>query len=291
MSNPNTTRITFLGLGAMGSRMATSLLKAGYQVTVWNRSADTMQLMENQGALLAATPREAARNANFVFSMVRDDVASRSVWINADTGALQGMQSNAIAIESSTLTPNWTRELNQLCETRGISFLEAPVAGSRPQADAAQLIYFVGGNAHSLERAKPILSTMGTAIHHAGSVGDAAIIKLFVNALFGLQVAGLAELLGMVRNAGLDPIKALEIVSSTPVASPAAKVAGSAMLLGNFAPMFPIDLVKKDFEYFLQTAERVQSSTPVIDAVHKVLANATQEGIGESNITGLAKLY
>jgi 3-hydroxyisobutyrate dehydrogenase len=95
----------------------------------------------------------------------------------------------------------------------------------------------------------------------------------------------------MVRNAGLDPIKALEIVSSTPVASPAAKVAGSAMLAGNFAPMFPINLVKKDFEYFLQTAEQVQCRTPVIEAVHEVLARATQEGIGESNITGLAKLY
>jgi 3-hydroxyisobutyrate dehydrogenase len=291
MSNLNTTRIAFLGLGAMGSRMAISLLNAGYQVTVWNRSADAMQLMKNQGALLAATPREAARNADFVFSMVRDDVASRSVWIDPHTGSLQGMQSNAIAIESSTLTPNWTRELNQLCESRGISFLEAPVAGSRPQADAAQLIYFVGGKADILERAKPILSTMGAAIHHAGSVGDAAIIKLFVNALFGLQVAGLAELLGMVRNAGLDPIKALEIVSSTPVASPAAKVAGSAMLSGNFAPMFPIELAKKDFEYFLQTAEQVQSRTPVIDAVHEVLARASKEGIGESNITGLAKLY
>jgi 3-hydroxyisobutyrate dehydrogenase len=291
MSNLNTTRIAFLGLGAMGSRMAINLLKAGFPVTVWNRSEDAMQLMKNQGALLASTPREAARNADFVFSMVRDDVASRSVWIDPDTGALQGMQSNAIAIESSTLTANWTRELNQLCESRGISFLEAPVAGSRPQADAAQLIYFVGGKAEILERAKPILSIMGAAIHHAGSVGDAAIIKLFVNALFGLQVAGLAELLGMVRNAGLDPIKALEIVSSTPVASPAAKVAGSAMLAGNFAPMFPINLVKKDFEYFLQAAEQVQSHTPVIEAVHEVLARAALEGIGESNITGLAKLY
>jgi 3-hydroxyisobutyrate dehydrogenase len=291
MSNPNTTRITFLGLGAMGSRMASSLLKAGHQVTVWNRSEGAMQLLKNQGALLAATPREAARSADFVFSMVRDDVASRNVWSDPDTGALQGMQSNAIAIESSTLTPNWTRELNQLCESRGISFLEAPVAGSRPQAEAAQLIYFVGGNTNTLERAKPILTTMGASIHHAGSVGDAAIIKLFVNALFGLQVAGLAELLGMVRKAGLDPIKALEIVCSTPVASPATKVAGGAMLAGNFAPMFPIDLVKKDFEYFMQAAEQVQSRTPVVDAVHEVLTRATQERIGESNITGLAKLY
>jgi 3-hydroxyisobutyrate dehydrogenase len=291
MSNINTIRVTFLGLGAMGSRMATSMLKAGYQVTVWNRSAGPAQLLKNQGAIVAATPREAAQNADFVFSMVRDDVASRNVWNDPETGALRGMQSNAVAIESSTLTPNWTRELSQLCESRGVSFLEAPVAGSRPQADAAQLIYFVGGDAATLERAKPLLTIMGTSIHHTGAVGDAAVIKFFVNALFGLQVAGLAELLGMAHKAGVDPAKALEIVCSTPVASPAAKIAGNAMLAHNFAPMFPIELVKKDFEYILQTSHDVNSSMPLVEVVHKILIKAVEEGLSESNITSLGSLY
>jgi 3-hydroxyisobutyrate dehydrogenase len=291
MSNINTIRVTFLGLGAMGSRMATSMLKAGYQVTVWNRSAGPAQLLKNQGAIVAATPREAAQNADFVFSMVRDDVASRNVWNDPETGALRGMQSNAVAIESSTLTPNWTRELSQLCGSHGVSFLEAPVAGSRPQADAAQLIYFVGGDAATLERTRPLLTRMGASIHHAGSVGDAAVIKLFVNALFGLQIAGLSELLGMARKVGVDPAKALEIFGSTPVASPAAKVAGNAMLARNFVPMFPIELVKKDFEYILQTSHAVNSNTPLIEVVHKILIKAVEKGLSESNITSLGSLY
>jgi 3-hydroxyisobutyrate dehydrogenase len=291
MSNSNTTRIAFLGLGAMGSRMASNLLKAGYQVTVWNRSEGPTQALKDQGALVAATPREAAKNADFVISMVRDDVASKSVWCDPETGALLGMQAQAIAIESSTLTPNWTRELSQQCKSRGVLFLEAPVAGSRPQADAAQLIYFAGGDATTLETVKPILTTMGATIHHAGLVGDAAVIKLVVNALFGLQVAGMAELLGTLRKAGVDPAKALEIIASTPVASPAAKAAGSAILAQNFAPMFPIDLVKKDFEYFLQTSQQAHSSTPLIETVHKVLLKATQDGLGDRNITGLGSLY
>jgi 3-hydroxyisobutyrate dehydrogenase len=293
MSNPHpgSTHVSFLGLGAMGSRMAGNLIKAGYLVTVWNRSEGPIQALKSQGALSATTPREAVKNAEFVFSMVRDDPASRSVWTDSQSGALFGMQANAIAIDSSTLSPDWTRELSKLCESHGVSFLEAPVAGSRPQADAGQLIYFIGGDAATLESARPLLATMGASIHHAGLVGDAAIVKLFVNALFGLQVAGIAELLGMVRNAGLDPAKALEIVGSTPVASPAVKAAGSAMLAQNFAPMFPIELVKKDFEYFLQTAKRAQSTTPLMEVVHTVLSTATQQGLGQSNITGLGALY
>jgi 3-hydroxyisobutyrate dehydrogenase len=291
MSNPNTTRIAFLGLGAMGSRMANNLLKAGYQVTVWNRSEGATQALKNQGALCAATPREASKNVDFVISMVRDDAASKSVWCDPETGALLGMKPNAIGIESSTLTPRWTRELSQLCEVRDVSFLEAPVAGSRPQAEAAQLIYFVGGDHAILENAKPLLGAMGAAIQHAGSVGDAAVIKLSINALFGLQVAGIAELLGMVRKAGIDPAKALEIIGNTPVASPAAKAAGSAMIAQNFAPMFPIELVKKDFEYLLQTSQQVHSNTPLAQSVHQILTKAEQEGMGANNITAVGALY
>jgi 3-hydroxyisobutyrate dehydrogenase len=291
MSEKNTTRVTVLGLGAMGSRMASTLLKAGYQVVVWNRNAASVQALEAQGAIAAATPRDAAKDSDFVFAMVRDDVASRRVWNDAQTGALAGMRTGAIAIDSSTLTPAWTRELNEICESRGVAFLEAPVAGSRPQAEAAQLIYFVGGNESTALAAQPLLKTMGASLHHVGPVGNAALVKLLVNALFGIQVAALAELLGMVHKAGLDKSKALEIMSATPVASPAIKLAGGAMLARNFAPMFPIELVEKDFAYVLQASRQVDSEVPVVEAVHGVLANALKKELGGSNITSLASLY
>jgi 3-hydroxyisobutyrate dehydrogenase len=291
MQTQNTLSIAVLGLGAMGSRMAKNLLSAGYQVTVWNRSEGPIQDLKKQGAFVAVTPREAARHADFVLCMVRDDIASRNIWGNPETGALGEMKTNAVAIESSTLSPNWTRELGELCKGQGIAFLEAPVAGSRPQADSAQLIYFIGGDMDALKRAEPIFKTLGASIHHTGAVGNAAVIKLFVNALFGLQVAGIAELLGMVRNAGMDPAKALDIFGSTPVASPAIKFAGSAMLARNFTPMFPIELVKKDFEYLLQTSNETKSETPVLKAVDQVLADAIERELGQSNITSLGSLY
>jgi 3-hydroxyisobutyrate dehydrogenase len=291
MSEKRMSHVTVLGLGAMGSRMAFNLLKAGFKVTVWNRSSGPVDALKKQGAEISKTPREAVCNSDIVIAMLRDDVASRNVWTDPVTGAIAGMKSDAIAVDCSTLTPSWTRELEHCCALRGFSFIEAPVAGSRPQAEAAQLIFFVGGKESTVALAEPVLKALGASIHHAGRVGNAALIKLMVNTMFGLQLAGLAELLGMAREAGLDLSKALEIFSATPVASPAAKVAGSAMLAGNFAPMFPLNLVEKDFAYVLQMASQVNSSVPLAKAVHQVLTGAIEKDLGELNITGLATIY
>jgi 3-hydroxyisobutyrate dehydrogenase len=283
--------ITILGLGAMGSRMAASLLKAGYSVTVWNRSVDKAASLVSLGARAAVTPREAAREADLVISMVRDDKASRSIWLDTPDGALAGMRAGSVAIESSTLTPDWVRTLAGEAAKRSIAFLDAPVAGSRPQAEAAQLIYLVGGDATALQSVEPVLRSMGGAVHHAGPVGSAAVVKLMVNALFGIQVAAVAELLSLAERAGLDSAKALDILSSTPVASPAAKLAGQGMLARNFAPMFPVELVEKDFGYAIDAASDVHTVLPVTQSTLMVLRHALAQGLGDKNLTAVAQLY
>ncbi len=283
--------ITILGLGAMGSRMAISLLKAGYSVTVWNRNAAKAVPLQALGARAADSPRAAASNADVVISMLRDDEASRRAWLDAAGGALAGMQAGSIAIESSTLMPTWIRELAAAATKYSVDFLDAPVAGSRPQAEAAQLIYLVGGAQEVLQRAEPVLKSMGGAVHHAGNAGSGAIVKLMVNALFGIQVAALAELLGLATRAGLDASKALEILSSTPVASPAAKLAGQSMLAKNFAPMFPVELAEKDFGYVLDAAAMAGSGVPLTQSTHAVMRSALEHGLGGQNLTAVAQLY
>jgi 3-hydroxyisobutyrate dehydrogenase len=285
------TTVAILGLGAMGSRMAHNLINAGASVAVYNRSAEKAKPLVDQGAIWAATPREAADQAQFVISMVRDDDASRQVWLAADTGAIRGLKPTAIAIESSTLTPAWVAELAKAVDSTGAAFLDAPVAGSRPQAEAAQLIYMAGGDAAVLKRAEPVLKALGGAIHHAGPSGSGAVIKLMVNALFGVQVAAVAELLGYAQRSGLNAQAALDVLAATPVTSPAAKLAGAAMLAGNFAPMFPVELVEKDFGYASAAAQAVNAQIPVVDAVHAVLQRAVQQGLAQQNLTALAKLY
>ncbi len=284
-------QITVLGMGAMGSRMAAALLKAGHDVTVWNRSPDKTVPLVAAGAIAATSPRSAVANADFVISMVRDNEASRQVWLDQHIGALAGLRAGAIAIESSTVTVAWVRELYDTCRAHGIAFLDAPVAGSRPQAEAAQLIYFVGGDAAVVARAEPILKTMGSTVHYAGSAGNGAAVKLMINALLSVQIAALGEMMGLIQRCGMDAAKTFEIVSATPVCSPAAKLAASAMLARNFAPMFPIELVEKDLDYVLNFAKENNARTPIIQATAGVLAEALEHGYGADNITGLVQIY
>jgi 3-hydroxyisobutyrate dehydrogenase len=282
------TRITFLGLGAMGQRMAARLVAAGHTVTVWNRSAQAAQALHEQGATVAATPREAAEGADMVVSMVFDDAASRRVWLDDTDGALRGMNSSALAVESSTLTPAWIGELCTALAARGIAFVDAPVAGSRPQADAGQLIFMAGGDAALVERAKPVLLAMGGALHHVGPVGSGAWLKLAVNALFGTQVAAMAELIALLRGAGVDAERALTALKAMPVTSPAAAGAAASMLAGAFAPQAPVDLIAKDLGYALASAAR---PLPLTQAVAARFAAAHDAGFGGENLTAVAKLY
>ena len=284
------TKVTVLGTGAMGSRMTLSLIKAGHDVTVWNRSLSKTKLLQQAGAKVAQTPRLAAKDAEFVISMVRDDEASKQVWLS-DVGALSGMNKDAIAIESSTLTVAWTKELSKQFEQRGVGLIDAPVAGTLPQAEAAQLIYFVGGNVALFERAKPILETMGGKINYVGTVGSGMVIKLAVNSLFAMQIAALGELISMITQSGLDETQAVEILAATPVCSPAAKIAATAIVARKFAPLFPIELVEKDLGYAIKTAQENSTQLPLVAATQEIYATAIEQGYGGDNITGIAQLY
>lgn len=284
-------KVAVLGMGAMGSRMATALLKAGHGVTVWNRDPDKTTPLVEAGAKAVDTPRQAVQGVDFAICMVRDDDASRQVWLSADTGALSGMPEDAVAIESSTVTIAWARELAEQCRTCRIAFLDAPVAGSRPQAEAAQLIYLVGGDASVVAKAEPVFRVMGSVVHHAGPAGSGAAVKLAVNVLLGVQVATMAEVLALMRRNGIDGARVVEIVSSTPVCSPAAKAAASAMLTGNFAPMFPIELVEKDLGYVLDAANVSGTRVPVTQAAQRVFIEAIEQGYGADQMTRVVQLY
>ena len=223
--------------------------------------------------------------------MVRDDAASRAVWLDADTGALAGMAPGAVGIECSTLTVGQVLAFGDAFTRSGRAFLDAPLAGSRPQAEAGQLIFLVGGPEAALDRVRPLLDVMGGAVHHAGGNGAGAAVKLMVNALFGVQLAAMAELIGFARRTGLDAAKAVEIIGATPVSSPAAKAAAAAMLEGAFAPAFPIDLVAKDFGLVDRSARTADAAMPVSGAAGVVFRRGVECGFGDDNVTGIVKLY
>lgn len=285
-------KIAILGCGAMGFRMAQNLLNAGYPVVVYNRTATKVQPLIDRGAVYAATPKAAAEQAEVVISMVTDDDVSRQIWLDPETGALQGMRKDRIVIESSTLTIAWTKELANTIEQRGAIFLDAPVVGSRPQVEAGKLIYLVGGKAEILEQIQPIfLAAGGAIVRHLGEIGQGMAMKLAVNTLFGVQIAALAEILGMLDKQGITSAKAMECLGELPVTSLATKIAGSLMVANNHAPMFPIKLVEKDFRYFMQTARSQNANVSSATAVHHIYQEAINKGFGNDNITGVFRLF
>ncbi|MEO0935555.1 MAG: NAD(P)-dependent oxidoreductase [Cyanobacteria bacterium J06641_2] len=290
--NMNNQKIAVLGLGAMGSRMAVNLLKAGYNVTVWNRSPESTKPLAAKGAIVATTPKLAAKSADIVISMVTDINASKAVWLDSETGALSGMNQNTIAIESSTLTVNWVKELAAEITSSGVEFLDAPVVGTRPQADSGNLVYLVGGKVEILNRTeKVLLSAGGAKINHVGDIGEGMAMKLAVNAMFGIQIAAFAEVIGMLTKNGLELEKAIQYLGNLPVISPAVKNAANLILKDNHQGMFPIDLVEKDFRYVMQTAVDIKAKVPTSEAIHQVYLNAVDKGYGGDNITGVVKLF
>jgi 3-hydroxyisobutyrate dehydrogenase len=281
------TTIAFLGLGAMGSRMAGNLIAKGFSLTVWNRTPEAAAPLAERGARVAASPRAAAKGADIVFSMVRDDAASAAVWLDPEAGALSGIREGALAIECSTLSLAQTARVHAAGAARGVDVLDAPVAGSRPQADARQLIFLVGGEAEALEVAQPALEAMGAAIHHAGRAGAGMAVKLAVNELLAVQVAALAELTGFLARAGVAPDRGLAIIAETPVASPSLKGAAASMTAGAYAPMFPAALAEKDLAFLAASG----ADAPMAEAARAVMARAMAAGYGGDHLTGVARLY
>jgi 3-hydroxyisobutyrate dehydrogenase len=283
--------VAVLGMGAMGTRMAKRLAGAGHAVGVWNRTAERSRHLEEVGARVAATPKDAVAGAELVIAIVRDDDASRAVWLDPSNGAALHMSPNAIAVEASTLTVSWTRELATALKVRDLAFLDAPVVGSRPQAESGQLIQLIGGDRDVVARAAPIFDAFSSARYRCGDNGAGTAMKLAVNALFGIQVAALAELIAMVRSHGIAPAQAVDILGSLPVLSPAGKGAAASMVARAFAPMFPIELVEKDFDYAIAAAKLLGSPAPMTTNAHAIYASAVEKGFGADHITGVSRLY
>ncbi|MEO0592497.1 MAG: NAD(P)-dependent oxidoreductase [Myxococcota bacterium] len=284
-------KVAFLGLGAMGFRMAANALDAGHTLAVWNRSDGPAPTLAARGARIAESPREASQGAEFVISMVTDDKASHSVWLDGESAAIHGLSTDAIAIESSTVTPTWIVELNAALGQRGHRLLEAPVVGSRPQAESRALVYLLGGDSIVVERSRTLLAAMGSTVHHVGDIGKAARFKLAVNAMLAGQVEMLGELLGWLKATGTEPAEAMAVFGELPITSAALKGIGGLIANETYEPMFPVDLVAKDLAYVVETVIADRARAPSLTMVRDSYIEAQRNGWGELNIHAVAKLF
>jgi 3-hydroxyisobutyrate dehydrogenase len=245
-------RITFLGLGIMGAAMARRLRDHGFDLTVWNRSAGRADALVKAGARLAATPADGARGAEAVIAMLADDDASRSVWLG-ESGALAAMDHGALAIDSSTLTVGWMRELGAQSTARGVSFLDAPVTGSKLQAEQGVLNFLVGGDAAAAERATPLFAAMGRGYVHLGPAGSGALLKLINNFMCGVQLASLGEAIAMAQRSGLDIRRTADVLAAGSPGSPIVRMVVERMVSRDYTPNFLVPLMVKDLTYAIET--------------------------------------
>lgn len=281
-------KVAVLGLGLMGTGMARQLLAAGFDVTVWNRSAARAAPFADTSARIAASPADAAAGAAIVVAMLADDDVSRTVWTGAD-GALEAMAPGAIAIESSTLTGDWIAEFAAAAAARGVDLLEAPVTGSRDQAASGALRFLVGGEAAVLERARPVLAAMGSAIVHLGPVGSAATVKLANNFLCGVQVACLAEAVALFEKKGLDAEQAVSILTEGAPGSPLVKAVSRRMLDRAYDPHFLPLLMAKDLGYAQRMMAAVGIETAIAPAARQRFIEADAAGEGGRDMAAIVE--
>lgn len=261
--------VAVLGLGRMGSGMAYSLVRAGHRTKVWNRTPERTQALADRGIQPAASPAEAARDADAIFSMVADDEASARVWL-AEDGALRAARRGALAIECSTISHDHVRRLSAAALDRGLDYIDCPVNGLPSVAAEGKLTLLVGAPPEVLERARPLLDAIGASIIHFGAVGAGTAFKLINNLLGAVHIASLAEAVALADRAGLDPNALIAAVSSGPCSSPHVKRLVGPMVERRPAdvPGLSIGLREKDARYALAMARDFGVGMPVGTPAH-----------------------
>lgn len=272
----------------MGSGMARRLLANGFQVSVFNRNMEKARALAADGAQVAGSPKEAAQGAQVIVSMLADDNASRGLWLG-EHGALASAARGTICIECSTVTVGWVRELVSAVAARHGEFLDAPVTGSKNQAAAGELNFLVGGEAATLEKARPVLMAMGKSVLHLGPAGSGALIKLINNFVCGVEIAALAEALAMIERSGLDRSKALEVLTNGAPGSPLVKAVSARMTAPDFTPNFLLRLMAKDLNYAQTEAGKLSLELTTAIAAAECFQRAMAAGHGDKDIAAVVE--
>jgi 3-hydroxyisobutyrate dehydrogenase len=271
--------VGLIGLGLMGHPMGANLLKAGHELTVWNRTASRGDDLVAQGAKRAATPREVAGASEVVITIVSDPPAVESVlW--GESGVFAGLRPGSVVVESSTVTPNLEKRAAAAAAAQGSEFLEAPVTGGTWGAEKGELVFMVGGEASTLKRVEPVLSAMGKRWFHLGPVGAGQTVKLAMNLLLEVQVEAFAEALALVTRAGVPGQSLLDVMQSSMGRSPLLDLKGAMMLKGEYKPSFPLRLMHKDLGLALDLANQLGVPLPAAAASREVL-NAVKGAMTE----------
>src|SRR3984893_1858879 len=267
----------FVGLGYMGSRIASRLIDAGYPVSVYNRTRDKTRALAERGARVHDSPRELAADADAILSMLADDAAVEQVMLSQD-GLVATARPGSTIIDLSSVHPDPSRRVATAARARNVAVLDASVSGSTPQAEEGSLVVFVGGEVSAYEQWRPVLEVIGNHIFYLGPSGAGATMKLVANSLLGAGMQALAEALVLGQRAGLDSTTLLDVLEQTAVVTPGQKHKLENVRSGEYPVEFPLRLMYKDLLNVQRLAGQKAVPVPTIAAAQQMFAVEQAKG-------------
>jgi len=278
--------IGFVGLGAMGSRIARRLLDAEHRVYGTNRTKSKAQPLIDRGLEWRGTPREVAAASDVVFSMVTDDAALDAITSGPD-GILAGLTERKVFVDMSTVSPRASRELAERARALGGQMLDAPVSGSIPQAEAGTLAIMVGGGDAAFATAQPLLSELGQTVTHVGGNGQGLLLKLAINISLAVQTLAFSEGLLLAERGGIDARLAAEVMSTSSIGSPMLKARVPLLLDLPQDAWFDVALMEKDIQLARRAGDEFAISLPSAGVADDVLARAIDLGYAHRDLASL----
>ncbi|PTM53263.1 NAD(P)-dependent oxidoreductase [Desmospora activa] len=279
-------RVGFIGLGIMGRSMSYNLHRAGFQVTVWNRTRSKMEEAAGWGAQLADSPREVAELSDVVITIVGDTPDVRAV-VEGENGILAGAHQGLVWIDMSTISPATTQQLAKTAAERGVRMLDAPVSGGDVGAQEGTLSIMVGGEAAVLEEVKPVLQAMGSSIIHCGAAGAGQTVKACNQIMCGLNLLGMVEALTLAKKAGVDLDTMIQVTSKGAAGSWALSNLGPRIVEGDLDPGFSVQFQQKDLRIVLEEAERLQLPLVGTATANQLLRSVQAHGGNEDGTHAL----
>lgn len=272
--------IGWIGVGKMGTPMSQNLIKAGFPVIVYNRTAEKAKPVVDAGAKLATSMRAVARDSQIVISMISDDTALEQVVTGPD-GILNDAKSGAIFVDMSTVSPTVSAKVAAACAAKNVAYLRAPVSGSTVVAANAALTILASGPKDAFDKCQDVFKAMGKAVFHVGTKEEARYIKLSLNMMVGITAAMAAEALVLSEGGGMDWQQTIDIIANSAVASPLIGYKATPLKTRNFAPAFAASQMAKDFDLMLDAGRALNVPLPVTSLVRQFLGSMKATGKGE----------
>jgi 3-hydroxyisobutyrate dehydrogenase-like beta-hydroxyacid dehydrogenase len=281
-------RIAFIGLGVMGSGIAGTLLKAGFDLTIWSRNPDQGKPLVARGAKAAPDIAAAVKDAEAVMYCLSDDRAIEEV-VFGPAGVLSSIRGGQIVLDVSTVHPQTSRRQAEAYAKKGVEFMDTPVFGSRDEAARGGLWVLAGGKREVFDRIRPILAAMGETVHYMGNTGNGTSMKLVGNLIVASQLEALGEAMVLATKAGLRPEDVLGVLNVADFRSPILSGVGAALLKRDFSTNFALKHLLKDANLIAHFAQDLNSPTPAAAAIRETIKSAVNQGWGEENASAMIK--